>query len=297
METQLITKLHESFEERAHRNEGGVEFWYARELQELLAYERWENFENAIDKAKIACENSKQQVLDHFRDVTKKVVLGLGSQRDVVDIMLTRYACYLIAQNGDPRKDEVAFAMTYFAIQTRRQELVVQRLAEWERLHAREKLTTTERELSGVLFERGVDNQGFARIRSKGDAALFGGFTTQDMKDRLGVPDKRPLADFLPSVTIKAKDLASEITNHNVKQDQTLQGEVPIAHEHVKNNENMREMLTKSGIRPEELPPEEDIKQLERKLKAENKSLPKSVQTLQDEGDGQSTNQDNAKTG
>ncbi|MDD5438162.1 MAG: DNA damage-inducible protein D [Patescibacteria group bacterium] len=280
MEKQLITRLHKNFEDCAHRNDDGIEFWYARELQTLLGYERWENFENAINKAKVACETAKQPIFDHFRDATKKVDLGLGSQREVVDIMLTRYACYLIAQNGDPRKDEIAFAMTYFAVQTRKQELVEQRLAEWERLHAREKLTITEKDLSGILFERGVDNQGFARIRSKGDAALFGGYTTQDMKEKLGIPEKRPLADFLPSVTIKAKDLASEITNHNVKRDQTLQGEAPITFEHVKNNENMREMLAKSGIQPEDLPPEEDTKKLERKLKAEGKALPKSVKKL-----------------
>lgn len=279
MEKQLITSLHKLFEDCAHQGEE-VEFWYARDLQTLLGYERWENFENAINKAKIACQTAKQEVSDHFRDVTKMVDLGSGSQREVGDIILTRYACYLIAQNGDPRKDEIAFAMTYFAVQTRKQEIVEKRLAEWDRLHAREKLTTSEKELSGILFERGVDGKGFARIRSLGDRALFGGYTTQEMKDRLAVPTKRPLADFLPSVTIKAKDLANEITNHNVKQDKTMEGEVPIAHEHVKNNENMREMLAKSGIQPENLPPEEDIKLIERKMKKEGKLLSKDSDHL-----------------
>ncbi len=279
MEKQIIIKLHKNFEDCAQRK-NGVEFWYARELQHLLGYDRWENFENAINKAKFACENVKQKVDDHFRDVTKTILMPKNAEKIINDIMLTRYACYLIAQNGDSRKDEIAFAMTYFAVQTRKQEIVEERLAQWERLQAREKLSLSEKELSGILFERGVDNYGFARIRSKGDSALFGGYTTQDMKSRLGVSDKRPLADFLPSVTIKAKDLANEITNHNVKKDQSLQGENIITGEHVKNNQNMREMLLKSDIYPENLPAEEDIKKLGRKLKSEDKKLPKIANKL-----------------
>ena len=279
MEKQVITKLHRSFEERAQQQDG-VDFWYARELQELLGYDEWRNFERAISKAKTACENAGQGTGDHFVDINKMVDIGSNTQREIPDIMLTRYACYLIAQNGDPRKDEIAFAMTYFAVQTRKQELVEERLAQWERLHTREKLTLSEKSLSGLMFERGVDNSGFARIRSKGDSALFGGYTTQEMKDRMGVPVGRPLADFLPGVTVKAKDLANEITSHNIRQDKSMRGEDPISAEHVKNNENMREMLTKSGIRPENLPPEEDIKKLERKLKSEDRKLPQSVKKL-----------------
>ncbi|MFA5069948.1 MAG: DNA damage-inducible protein D [Patescibacteria group bacterium] len=281
MEKQIIVRLHKNFEDCA-REKDGVEFWYARELQELLNYDKWGNFENVINKAKIACRNAKQEVADHFADVGKMVDLGSGSQREVPDIMLTRYACYLIAQNGDPRKDEIAFAMTYFAVQTHKQEIVEQRLVQWERVRDRGKLSTSEKSLSGVLFERGVDSQGFARIRSKGDAELFGGLTTQDMKQKLGVPNSRPLADFLPSVTIKAKDLANEITSHNIRKDTDLRGEVPITSEHVKSNRNMRQMLGKSGIYPEDLPAEEDVKKLERKLKSENKKLPKAVKKLKD---------------
>ncbi len=281
MEKQLIKKLHKSFEDCAHESEG-VEFWYARELQSLLGYDRWENFANAIEKAKIACANSKQNTADHFRYVTKTIPMPKEASKEIPDIMLTRYACYLIAQNGDPRKDEIAFAMTYFAVQTRKQEIVEQRIEQWERLHAREKLSLSEKELSGVLFERGVDGAGFARIRSKGDAALFGGHTTQEMKNKIGVADNRPLADFLPRITIKAKDLANEITSFNVKRDKSLNGETPITSEHVKNNRNIREVLGKSGIQPESLPPEEDIKKLERKLKSEDKKLPKNVKKLSD---------------
>ncbi len=279
MEKEIIVRLHKNFEDYAHEKDG-VEFWYARELQQLLGYDKWSNFEGVIEKSKIACEMAEQSISDHFADASKTIPMPKGASKEIGDVMLTRYACYLIAQNGDPRKDEIAFAMTYFAIQTRKQEIVEQRLAEWERLHAREKLTLSEKELSGVLYERGVDSHGFARIRSQGDKALFGGNTTQDMKVKLGIPATRPLADFLPAVTIKAKDLANEITNHNIKQNTTLRGEPIITGEHVKNNRNMRDMLVKSGIYPETLAPEEDIKKLDRRLKSEGKRLPKTVKKL-----------------
>lgn len=279
MEKSLITKLHNNFESCAHEKDG-VEFWYARELQKLLGYEEWRNFERVIEKAKIACENAKQKASDHFVDANKTIPMPKGAEKEIPDIMLSRYACYLIAQNGDPRKDEIAFAMTYFAVQTRKQEIVEKRLAQRERLQAREKLTLSEKELSGVLFERGVDSQGFARIKSKGDAALFGGYNTQDMKYRLRVPKKRPLADFLPAVTIKAKDLANEITNFNVKKERSFRGEPIITQEHVKNNQNMRDMLAKSDIYSESLPPEEDVKKLGRKLKSEDKKLFKVAKKL-----------------
>lgn len=278
MKKELIQRLHKSFEDCAHQNEG-VEFWLARELQELLGYTQWRNFEAVIDKAKMACEKAGQAVSDHFADVSKMVDIGSQTQRPVDDMALTRYACYLVAQNGDPRKDAIAFAMTYFAVQTRKQEIIETRMAEWERVQAREKLTLSQKELSGVLYERGIDGQGFGRILSKGDAALFGGVTTQGMKNRLAVPDGRPLADFLPTITIKAKDFVNEITNTQVKQ-QNLLGEANITQEHVKNNCDVRKLLTDRQIVPEDLPVAEDVKKLERRLKSEEKKLPAQTTRL-----------------
>ncbi len=273
MNKNVIAKLKKSFDEVGQTFESSeIEFWYARDLKRLLGYTQWRNFVKVIEKAKEASLNSGAIVENHFADVSKMVKIGSGSERSVQDIMLTRYACYLVAQNGDPRKNEIAFAQTYFAIQTRKQELLEERIRLQQRLQARGKLTESETQLSRNIYERGVDDSGFARIRSKGDSALFGGHSTQAMKNKLNIPSKRPLADFLPTVTIAAKNLAAEITNHNVEQND-LTGEGSITTEHVQNNSSVRDMLSERGIKPEELPPEEDLKKLKRKLKTAEKKM------------------------
>ncbi len=273
MKKEIVATLQNEFNAIANiLDDGRTEYWYARDLQKSLGYDRWENFVNVLNKAKTACEISGIEVTDHFRDVTKMVTIGSNTPRAIEDIMLTRYACYLITQNGDSRKEQIAFAQTYFAIQTRKQEILEQRLELEDRLQARAKLRESETELSKNIYERGVDDKGFGRIRSKGDSALFGGYPTQAMKDKLEVPDNRSLADFLPTITITAKNLATEITNHNVKQND-LYGENAITNEHIQNNESVRGLLVERGIKPEELPRSEDLKKLERRVKSDEKKL------------------------
>ncbi len=273
MDKRRVEIIKQQFDMIIHTHEDAqIEFWYARELMSLLGYERWENFEKVISRAMESCETSGIVVSDHFGEVTKMVGLGSGSKRGIKDYMLTRYACYLIAQNGDPKKEEIAFAQSYFAVQTRRQELIEERISLLERTEARGRLREAEKRLSQNIYERGVDDAGFARIRSKGDEALFGGYTTQEMKAKLGVKEQRPLADFLPTLSIAAKNLATEMTNYNVEE-KDLQGENAITGEHVQNNHSVREMLGKRGIKPEELPAAEDIKKLERRVKSQEKKI------------------------
>lgn len=271
MKKEIIKSLTKNFESHSNKTSNDIEFWFARDLQHLLGYSKWDNFLNVITKAKISCETSGHDVPDHFADVGKMVVIGSGTEREIQDFMLTRFACYLIAQNGDPQKEPIAFAQNYFAVQTRKFEIIEQRIKDWERLQARQKLTFSEKELSELIFEQTGDDKDFGMIRSRGDQALFG-FTTSEMKTKMGISKNKPLADFLPTITIKAKDFATEITIFNVR-DKNIQQGHRIAWEHIRNNKGVRKLLIERGIKPEDLPAEEDVKKLERRVKSEDKKF------------------------
>lgn len=281
MKKELIHTLTQDFESYAQTTESGVEFWLARDLQHLLGYTEWRNFNFVINKAKTACEVSGHGISDHFVDVNKMVAIGSGAARPVEDIMLTRFACYLLAQNGDSSKEQIAFAQTYFAVQTRKAELIEKRLLETERVQAREKLKQTEKELSEVIHELTGGGQNFALIRSKGDQALFGR-STQAMKQQWDVPDKKPLADFAPTIILKAKDFATEITIHNART-HVMGTESQISQEHVTNNQAVRQTLISRGITPEELPPAEDAAKVARRLNSDGKKITKKPDTLDSE--------------
>ena len=278
MKKEIVESLSKNFEDHSQTTESGIEFWFARDLQQLLGYSEWRNFQKVIIKSKTACEITNNLISDHFVDINKMVSLGSGSEREIEDIMLTRYACYLIAQNGDPRKESIAFAQNYFAIQTRKFELIEQRIKDWERLQARQKLTLSEKDLSELIYEKTGNDKNFGLIRSKGDQALFG-LSTKQMKVKLGIPNSRALADYLPTITIKAKDFATEITVFNTKE-KDLRTENSISKEHVTNNSSVRKILIERGIKPENLPPEEDIKKLERRVNSESKKIGKNPEKL-----------------
>lgn len=275
MKKELIQELFLKFEKASYLYDN-IECWSARDLQEILNYTKWDNFLKVIEKAKKACENVGEEVHNHFADIGKMVQIGSGSEREIPDIAVTRYGCYLIAQNGDASKTEIAFAQTYFAVQTRKQEIIEKRLLDVARVTARERLSKSEKKLSGIIYERGVDEKSFSIIRSKGDQALFGGFSTNDMKKKMGVPQSRPLADFLPTLTIKAKDFATELTSHNVVE-KDLNGDAQITNEHIENNLAVRKMLDERGVKPENLPALEDVKKVQRKLESDEKKILKET--------------------
>ena len=283
MKKEVVKHLTQNFESHVNQTRNGIEFWFARDLQYLLGYTKWDNFLNVIIKAKISCETAGHEVADHFADVGKMVSIGSGTEREIKDFMLTRFACYLIAQNGNPQKEAIAFAQNYFAIQTRRYEIIEKRIDDWERLHARQKLSLSEKELSELIFERTGSEKDFGMIRSKGDKALFG-FTTGQMKQKLSIKSNRPLADFLPTITIKAKDFATEITIFNVK-DKNIHKGNEISWEHITNNKSVRKLLLERGIKPEELPPDEDVKKLERRVQSEDRKFIKNPEKLKTDED------------
>lgn len=271
MKKAIIKHLTKDFESYTNQTQNNIEFWFARDLQHLLGYSEWRNFYKVINKAKTTCETAGHLISDHFVDINKTITMPKGATKEIPDFMLTRFACYLIAQNGDPQKEAIAFAQNYFAVQTRKFEIIEQRIKDWERLNARQKLSLSEKELSELIFEQTGNERDFGMIRSRGDKALFG-YTTSEMKNKLSIPKNRPLADFLPTITIKAKDFATEITIFNVKEKDIKQGH-RIAWEHIRNNKGVRKLLVERGIKPEALPSEEDVKKLERRVKTEDKKF------------------------
>ncbi len=258
---------------RVSNDDHPMEFWSARDLMPMLGYTKWQKFTEVIERAKAACKLSGQNIDDHVTGAGKMIATGKGATRKIEDFFLTRYAFYLIAQNGDPRKPEIALAQTYFATQTRKQELLEQRDMESKRLDARAKLRETESKIESTVYERGIKYPvEFATFKNKHIEALYGGISASQLKKIRKIPPKRSLADFDSHVELKAKDFALAMTDHNIKE-KDIRGKEAMNTEVVKNSRETRQALLNRGIKPEHIKPEEDLKLVESRKNKEAKRI------------------------